>query len=633
MSVTWEATPTSFNLTIKYNRPIKRQVGRPRKTVTGVPQPIIEPRRRNRPKSSPRKRTPPAASASPRRSPVKLRIPVPRRNSNSSDSYSTDSGDDSDDYGLRVRVRRPRNTRETRSRSAQIRDRGRERERRATSNVPRLIESPDSSTSPGPSPRRSPSPINSDYSSSPSTPIETEPPYRGALVGEDASTAETNPNADDIALFSKTLSLAESKRSSRGDASLGTTKNANITCIHFGDYEINTWHTAPYPEEYARNKVLPLCEFCLKYMSSGHVRKRHKLKCAARHPPGTEIYRHGNISIWEVDGARAQLYCQNLCLLAKMFLNSKTLYYDVEPFMFYVLTENDAFGCHFVGYFSKEKQQPYKTTGTNNVSCILTLPIFQRKGYGQLLIDFSYLLSRVEGRPGTPEKPLSDLGLLSYRKYWRLMICRFFFNAREKAADKKTIPNFSVMDITKSTGMTPDDVISALESLEFLVRNPETGKYAIRLNWEAIDMVVNKYKANNYVQLEPSKLIWAPVPEWPFTKVPTREDLEPGMRIVEVDDKDGDGVEEEEQKLEGDKKDDDSESDAGADDVDSEAESTTDYSKFETAYPIPRMTTTVEKAAPQRTTKSRSRRRDRRYQGGVRRPRGRPRKYPLVTKA
>lgn len=475
------------------------------------------------------------------------------------------------------------------------------------------MESPDSSASPGPSPRRSLSPINSDYSSSPSTPIETEPPYRGALEGEDASTVETNPTAEDIALFSKTLSLAESKRSSRGDASLGTTKNANITCIHFGDYEINTWHTAPYPEEYARNKVLPLCEFCLKYMSSGHVRKRHKLKCAARHPPGTEIYRHGNISIWEVDGARAQLYCQNLCLLAKMFLNSKTLYYDVEPFMFYVLTENDPFGCHFVGYFSKEKQQPYKTTGTNNVSCILTLPIFQRKGYGQLLIDFSYLLSRVEGRPGTPEKPLSDLGLLSYRKYWRLMICRFFFNARENSPDSKNFtPSFSIMDITKTTGMTPDDVISALESLEFLVRNPETGKYAIRLNWEAIDMVVNKYKANNYVQLEPSKLIWAPVPEWPFMKIPTREELEPGMRVVEVGEK-----EEEQPEVK----------------QDTYGSAEADYSKFETAHPVPQKTTTVERAAPQRTTKSRSRRRDRRYQGGVRRPRGRPRKYPLASKA
>lgn len=44
---------------------------------------------------------------------------------------------------------------------------------------------------------------------------------------------------------------------------------------------------------------------------------------------------------------------QNLCLLAKLFLDHKTLYYDVDSFLFYILTENDAFGCHLVGYFSK----------------------------------------------------------------------------------------------------------------------------------------------------------------------------------------------------------------------------------------------------------------------------------------
>ena len=54
----------------------------------------------------------------------------------------------------------------------------------------------------------------------------------------------------------------------------------------------------------------------------------------------------------------------------------------MEPFLFYVLTENDSEGCHIVGYFSKEKFSP----DDYNIACILTLPPHQRKGYGRFLM-------------------------------------------------------------------------------------------------------------------------------------------------------------------------------------------------------------------------------------------------------
>lgn len=52
-----------------------------------------------------------------------------------------------------------------------------------------------------------------------------------------------------------------------------------------------------------------------------------------------QIYRNGNLAMFEVDGGEQKEYGQNLCSLAKLFLDHKTLYYDVDPFLFYVMCE------------------------------------------------------------------------------------------------------------------------------------------------------------------------------------------------------------------------------------------------------------------------------------------------------
>ncbi|CAB1312352.1 unnamed protein product [Coregonus sp. 'balchen'] len=170
-----------------------------------------------------------------------------------------------------------------------------------------------------------------------------------------------------------------------------------IKTILFGRYELDTWYHSPYPEEYARL-------------------------------------------------GRLYIYCQNLCLLAKLFLDHKTLYYDVEPFLFYVMTEADNTGCHLVGYFSKEKNSFLNY----NVSCILTMPQYMRQGFGKMLIDFSYLLSKVEEKVGSPERPLSDLGLISYRSYWKEVLLRYMYNFQGK--------EISIKEISQETAVNPVDI-------------------------------------------------------------------------------------------------------------------------------------------------------------------------------
>merc|ERR1712173_302742 len=165
-----------------------------------------------------------------------------------------------------------------------------------------------------------------------------------------------------------------------------------------GRHEMEVWYQSPYPEEYSTLPKLYICEFCLKYLKSATQLRRHAMKCVWNHPPGDEIYRKEPISVFEVCGKKYKQYCQNLCLIAKSFLDHKTLYFDVEPFLFYVMTTADSSGCHIVGYFSKEKNSVYNY----NVSCILTLPPYQRQGFGRLLKDFSYLLSRAENKIGSP---------------------------------------------------------------------------------------------------------------------------------------------------------------------------------------------------------------------------------------
>jgi len=274
------------------------------------------------------------------------------------------------------------------------------------------------------------------------------------------------------------------------------TKVKNVWVIEIGKYEVDTWYFSPYPDEFGDGSCykLYICEFCLKYMKKRKTLQRHKLKCDLRHPPGNEIYRQGTLSVFEVDGKKNKIYCQNLCLMAKLFLDHKTLYYDVEPFLFYIMTECDSRGCHIVGYFSKEKDSPDEF----NLACILTLPPFQRQGYGKLLIAFSYELSKKESKVGTPEKPLSDLGLLSYRSYWTQVILEIL---------QKHRGNISIKEISQMTAIKTEDIICTLQRLNLI--KYWKGQHIISVTPKVIEEHLRQ-SAKQTRTIDPKAIHWTP---------------------------------------------------------------------------------------------------------------------------
>ena len=172
----------------------------------------------------------------------------------------------------------------------------------------------------------------------------------------------------------------------------------------------------------------------------------------------------------------AKLYAQNLSLFAKLFLETKSVFFDASTFLYYTLVlhptphsstphstthgapETNPHG-QVVGFFSKEKM----SWDNNNVACILVFPPWQRRGLGQILIAASYALGRREGRFGGPERPLSVLGRRGYVAFWCAEVARFVV----KAPLKKAV---SVKAVSDETYILQEDVVAALKEMGVLER-------------------------------------------------------------------------------------------------------------------------------------------------------------------
>lgn len=273
-----------------------------------------------------------------------------------------------------------------------------------------------------------------------------------------------------------------------------------------------------------RGQKLFVCEHTFKYFSSEAAYGRHAARQLARgsaacRPPGRQIYRDPSHSpplcVFEIDGDVDQLYCQNLCLFSKLFIEHKTLYYDPEPFLFYILAEEivdpDAApgslpAVHAVGYFSKEKV----SHESYNLACILTFPPYQRRGYGRFLISLSYALSRLEKVVGSPEKPLSDLGKVSYRSYWAHTILSHLSECCRKVREfaertKNGVENSdggaavwmpSITAISEATAIKVEDIISTAQWLDFM--RVWKGQYVLWVCPEDVDREMRLFKDRHF---------------------------------------------------------------------------------------------------------------------------------------
>jgi hypothetical protein len=226
-----------------------------------------------------------------------------------------------------------------------------------------------------------------------------------------------------------------------------------------------------------------------------------------------KVYEWDGYIVWEVDGESEKLYCQNLSLFAKLFLEQKSVFFDTGGFKYYVLThtpvttatgkrgrgrkrtssasfaEDTLFRTKVMGFFSKENL----SWDSNNLACILVFPPFQHRQLGQLLMAVSYKLSGWEwegGVIGGPEKPLSVMGRKAYLRFWSERVARYFmgqtldadqhrvFEGTHKRKTALAKEEMTVREIGDRTGMLAEDVIAALTEMGVYDLKPvkRTGK-------------------------------------------------------------------------------------------------------------------------------------------------------------
>ncbi|KAL4879672.1 histone acetyltransferase [Aspergillus karnatakaensis] len=298
----------------------------------------------------------------------------------------------------------------------------------------------------------------------------------------------------------------------------------NLQHVVLGNLRFQTWYQSIYPEDLVSKDTdtLYVCRWCFRYSCDITTHTKHTNLCPHRTlPSGRKVYDHAGYSVWEVDGANHKLFGQNLSLFAKLFLDHKSVFFDVVSFLYYILVFTDPNKTngdetyHILGFFSKEKL----SWDANNLACILVFPPYQHKQLGKLLMGVSYKLSgweRDSSLIGGPERPLSEMGRRSYERFWEERLARYLVlhasNADTNTAagpgqaddikptsgkgrKKHTHELITVQEIGLATGMLTEDVITALRGLGALEpATPSKTRKGTQAEGDPIPVIVRKSK-------------------------------------------------------------------------------------------------------------------------------------------
>ncbi|KAH9222271.1 acyl-CoA N-acyltransferase, partial [Leptodontidium sp. 2 PMI_412] len=284
------------------------------------------------------------------------------------------------------------------------------------------------------------------------------------------------------------------------------TLERNIDNVIFGEVTFKAWYPSWYPKEIIGEKALTVgagdkggivvtelyvCKRCFGYGKVLVEWVRH-CRCCEREVPGRKVYVHGGWreddtprpavgewSIWEVDGGVETLFCQNLSLFAKLFLDNKSVFFDVSGFNYFLLVytppQNSPHNTtnpsqppqkQVIGFFSKEKL----SWDNNNLACILIFPPWQRKGLGALLMGVSYAIARREQILGGPEKPISDLGRKGYKRFWGAEIARWILerpdDRKKKGKGKGKREEVGIKLLSEETWIAQEDCLGVLRDMD-----------------------------------------------------------------------------------------------------------------------------------------------------------------------